>query len=215
MVVFREADTNKFRYASCATSWDPPAERREEMRELARTIGAHLRDEYGFAGMFTMDGVLTADGFRPTELNPRYGAGIGTIGRASGLPLLGISRMLIEGETHGLDPVAIERLVVETADESRTIGGFAITEVEVTENEEIRVHWDGELVREAVDEDEANATVARGPASLGSMTRFSLDAEAIPVGELAAPIIAKGLAFADARWGLGLGELVPARDVSV
>jgi hypothetical protein len=214
MVVFREAATSKFRYASCATSWDPPTERREEMRHLARVVGAHLRDEHGFAGMFTMDGVLTSDGFRPTELNPRYGAGIGTIGRSSGLPLLGISRMLIEGDTDGLDPVSIERLVVETADENRSLGGIAITEVEVTENEELRVVWDGGTVREATSDDEANATLARGPASLGSMTRFVLDEDAIPIGAMAAPIVAQGLAFADQRWGLGLGELVSATDVS-
>jgi hypothetical protein len=210
MVVFREATSNKFRYASCSTSWDPPIERREEMRDLARTVGAHLRDEHGFRGMFTMDGVLTADGFRPTELNPRYGAGIGTVGRASGMPLLGISRMLIEGETDGLDPVEIERIVTDTADESRSLGGFAITKVRVDENQELRVVWDGDEVREAASDEEANATLNRGPAPLGSMTRFVLDTDAIPVGAMAAPIVAQGLAFADERWGLGLGELVSA-----
>lgn len=208
MVVFRELDTNRFRYASCSTSWDPSADHREEMRETARVVGAHLRAEHGFKGAFTIDGVLTAEGFRPTELNPRYGAGIGTIARASDMPVLGISRMLIEGDTNGLDPMTIERLVTEAADAKRTLGGFALTEVPVEENEEHRVLWDGGTVRDAP-EDEANATITRGPAALGSMTRFVLDDDAVPVGAMAAPIVAAGLRYADDRWGLGLGKLVP------
>lgn len=212
MVVFRERATNRFRYASCATSWDPPPRRREEMRETARVVGAHLRAEHDFRGAFTIDGVLTADGFLPTELNPRYGAGIGTIARASEFPLLGISRMLIEGETDGLDPMAIERLVTEAADATRALGGFAITEIPVDDDEKHRVLWDGETVRDAPEE-ETNATITRGPAALGSMTRFNLDPEAIPVGEMAAPIVAQAFEYADARWDLGIGELVAAKDV--
>ena len=209
MIVFRERGTNRFRYASAATSWDPPDSGREEMREVARRVGAHLRSNHDFKGAFTVDGVLTAEGFRPTELNPRYGAGIGAIARASGMPLLGISRMLIEGDTDDLDPGEIEQIVTEAADEERSLGGFAITEVPVGEMEEHRVLWDGEQVGDA-GEDEANATITRGPAPLGSMTRFTLDAEAIPVGSMAAPIVAQALRYADERWGIGIGELIPA-----
>ncbi len=76
------------RYSGCATFWDPPAAVREEMREAARRVGGRLRDEVGFRGAFTLDGVATADGFRPTELNPRFGAGLGVITRGlEGLPL--------------------------------------------------------------------------------------------------------------------------------
>lgn len=213
MIVFRTRGSNRFRYASCATSWDPPSEARDDMRAMARRVGAHLRDVYDFRGAFTIDGVLTADGFLPTELNPRYGAGIGTISRASGMPLLGFSRMLIEGEGGALDAEEIEDLTTDAADVSRALGGMAITDVAASETEEHRVRWDrGGVV--AADVDEANATITRGPAPLGSMIRFVLDQEAIPVGELAAPIVAQALEYADAKWGLGIGELVPATPVA-
>ena len=109
---------------------------------------------------------------------------------------------------------AVRATALEAADETRSLAGFAITDVRVDENEDLRVVWDGRTVREAGSDDEANGTIERGPAPLGSMTRFALDEDAIPVGALAAPIVAQALAFADARWGLGLGELVPATDVS-
>ena len=51
------------------------------MREAARRVGAVLRDEVAYRGAFTLDGVATVDGFRPTELNPRFGAGLGVITR--------------------------------------------------------------------------------------------------------------------------------------
>ena len=54
---------------------------REEMREAARRVGEQLRAEVEFRGAFTLDGVATADGFRPTELNPRFGAGLEVITR--------------------------------------------------------------------------------------------------------------------------------------
>jgi len=214
MVVFREGNTNRFRYASCSTSWDPPATDRRAMQSTARRVGDHLRDEYDFKGAFTVDGVLTSDGFLPTELNPRYGAGIGTIAARSGMPLLGFSRMLIEGEGDDLDGEEIERLVTEAADATRNLGGFVITESVADSTTEHRVMWDGSSVKEVPEGEPTNATITRGPSSLGSMTRFVLDPDAIPVGELAAPIVAQGLSYADRKWDLGLGELIPATDVS-
>lgn len=73
-VTLRETASSRLRYAGTATSWMPPANDQGMMRALALRVGAHLRDAYGFRGVFTIDGVLTADGFRPTELNPRFGA---------------------------------------------------------------------------------------------------------------------------------------------
>jgi len=209
MVVFRVRGSDRFRYSGASTSWDPPPYRRDEMRAVARAVGTHLRSRHDFRGAFTIDGVLTADGFRPTELNPRYGAGLGTIARASDTPLLGISRLLIEGDVDGLDGHEIERVVTEAADASRTLGGMAITEVAVIETSEHAVLWDAKGVRK-VAEAEANASITRGPAPLGSMTRFMLEPEAIPIGTHAAPIVAQGLAYADERWELGIGELIPA-----
>ena len=64
-----------------------------------RRVGAGLRERVGYRGAFTVDGVLAAQGFLPTELNPRLGAGLSTMTRdLPGLPVGLLDRVLIEGE---------------------------------------------------------------------------------------------------------------------
>jgi hypothetical protein len=68
-ITLRRVDQQTFFYAGCATFFDPPGAVTEAMRDLARRVGAHLRSTVGFRGAFSVDGVIGADGFRPTELN--------------------------------------------------------------------------------------------------------------------------------------------------
>ena len=75
IAVLRDHAARTFSYAGLGTGWDPPAADREQMRDVARRVGELLRTAHGFRGAFGVDGVLTADGFRPTELNPRMSAG--------------------------------------------------------------------------------------------------------------------------------------------
>ena len=89
---------HELRYAGCATFWDPPAAVREQMREAARRVGEQLRAEVDFRGAFTLDGVATADGFRPTELNPRFGAGLNVITRGlADVPLHLVLDLVVAG----------------------------------------------------------------------------------------------------------------------
>ena len=99
-ITLRRVDHPTFFYAGCATFFDPPGAVTEAMRDLARRVGAHLRSTVGFRGAFCVDGVIGADGFRPTELNPRSGAGLGVIQR--GLPELPLS-LLLEALVGGVD----------------------------------------------------------------------------------------------------------------
>ena len=69
IAILRDAAGRQFVYGGLSTYWDPPPADREEMRDVARRVGEHLRAAYGYRGAFGIDGVLTADGFRPTELN--------------------------------------------------------------------------------------------------------------------------------------------------
>ena len=83
MVTLRRG--HELRYAGCATFWDPPDAIRERDARAPHGASANvLRDEVDFRGAFTLDGVATVDGFRPTELNPRFGAGLGVITRGLG-----------------------------------------------------------------------------------------------------------------------------------
>ena len=212
MVVFRVPGSDRFRYGSVSTSWDPPDEVREEMRAAARRVGTHLRELVDFRGVFTMDGVATADGWLPTELNPRFGAGLGPVARTADLPMLGITRLLIAGEDKGLDADEIEGLAVTAADAQRVLAGMMVnsrpTDVTTTQ----RVEWDGSTVTPV--SDDGGGTLEWGPAAAGSAVRFVLDPDRVVPGTQAAPVVAAALAAADRLWDTGIGPLIPAEPAS-
>lgn len=79
--MLRPAGGARFVQAGISTWWDPPVADREQMRDAARAVGDLLADRHGYRGAFGIDGVLTADGFRPHELNPRFSDGLNAIGR--------------------------------------------------------------------------------------------------------------------------------------
>ena len=98
MVVLREQGVRRLWYARAGTTWDPPTADRVALRALARRVGEHLRSTLGYRGAFTIDGVLGADGFVPTELNPRYGAALGVMtARLPRLPTLLLNLAVVEG----------------------------------------------------------------------------------------------------------------------
>ena len=49
-------------------------------------VAAVLRDRIGYRGALGVDGVMTADGFRPTELNPRCSVGLSIQGQGPETP---------------------------------------------------------------------------------------------------------------------------------
>ena len=109
----------EFSYAGCATYWDPDPVAREQMRTVARNAGDRLREEVDFRGTFTVDGVVTSDGFWPTELNPRFGAGIMTIARGTGIPMVLVNDLIVGGHDIGRTARALEADVVTHGDARR------------------------------------------------------------------------------------------------
>jgi hypothetical protein len=97
--------------------WDPPPEHRRSMRSAAGAVAKVLRSGFGYRGWFTIDGVMTTDGFRPTELNARAGAAIGTLlgGMEPSPPIGTINRAVIAGEALDYRSKRLEERIVETA----------------------------------------------------------------------------------------------------
>ena len=208
MIVFRSPGSDRFRYSSVATTWDPTVEVRAEMRVAAQRVGAHLREAHDFRGAFTMDGVATVDGWLPTELNPRFGAGLGSVGRSSGMPLLGISRLLIEGQTGGLDPVEVETIAVEASDRIRQLGGLAMITVPATGTHEQRVEYShGRMIPVA---EGGHGMLELGPSPMGGLVRLAMDPGSVLAGTFGAPVAQAGFALADELWDTGIGPLIPA-----
>ena len=200
MVVMRRPASAEFFYAGAASFWDPPPDDRETMRALARRVGAVLRAEVGFRGPFTVDGVMTRDGFVPTELNPRSGAGQQTLlGGVPDLPISLVHDAIVAGLDLDYRAEELESLIVSSADASRAGGTWRALHTTIPAR---------------VGEPAPGGRVTVGPSLLGSFVRFMPHRAETPVGPSFAPIAVAFWAWADATLGTSLGPLsaaVPVR----
>jgi hypothetical protein len=213
MVTLRRPASGRLRYAGAASFWDPPAADREVMRDLARRVGDGLRERVGYRGAFTVDGVLAAEGFLPTELNPRLGAGLSMMtGNLPGLPVGLLDRALIEGEALAFGAADLEGQVLAAADRSRAGGAWTVTEAAADATSELPVAFEQGTCRPA-EVGEADGVLTFGPSGVGGFVRLALDPDRVPAGPPVAPLAVAGFALADERFGAGIGPLEPARAV--
>ena len=216
MVVLRPLTGDRLLYAGCATAFDPSPADRTAMRDFAWRVGSALRETVGYRGPFGVDGILAEDGFRPTELNARPGAGLQPLSAGlAGLPLTALSLAIVAGEPLQYRPELLERAVVESSDAHRTCGGWSGTPTEFTASDTLDVVRDGNEYREARTGEEPDATFQCGPGAVGGFLRFSVRPERVVPGPSAAPEVVRAFRFADRRLGTDFGELAAARDVSV
>jgi hypothetical protein len=196
----------RFVYGGQGTTWDPPEEDREEMRALVRRVGEHLRDRVGYRGAFGIDGVLTRDGFRPTELNPRLAGGLSTLGQAADESAFLLMQLtLLAGEDPEVAVADLERWALPAMDAHRAAKAMGMSPRSVApESRELPVRWDGTRLC-AADEATANGTVLVGPAAMGTFCRLR-DVD-LPTGERLAPLNAAMMRFLDETLGTGFGPV--------
>ena len=163
--------------------------------EAVAGVGDHsLNREGSFRGTFTVDGVVTADGFWPTELNPRFGAGINAIARASGLPILLLNDLVVGGHDLGRSAASIEDELVQQADLHR--GGGT---------------WMAGLTHHAAP---GSRGIDGGTVTIGeSFVRHVYDPTSTTIGPSTAPRACEFWAFTDRELGTRIGPLTPAPDV--
>ena len=209
-----DAET-QFVYGGMSTHWDPPAADREAMRDVARRVAMRLGEQVGYRGGFSVDGVLTTDGFLPTELNPRFSGGLGAI--AKGLPdfpLQLVLDALVSGYDTGLTAAQFEGMLVESADVQRWGGGgYSLPSLQPTETDERAIILSGDDVRLARAEEEPHGALMLGPSAVGAYLRFEPHADRVLPGRSIAPMVASAFALADETWGTAIGPLEPARDI--
>ena len=212
MVTLRRPGQSRLLYGGFATFYDPPVGVRDEMRQLARTVGEGLRRRVGYRGGFTIDGVVTEEGFRPTELNPRLGA-LGALVRGSGLPLDLLQCALVERDDLGIPAPDFEDLVLPIADTQRTGGAATVTAAHppTDQTEEVGVILDDTTCRLPSPGEEPTATISYGPGQVGGFVRAQFEPARTPVGPSVAARAVAALAFADARFGTEIGPLEPCR----
>lgn len=197
-------------YSGCATFWDPPADVRAEMRDAARRIAGVLRDQVDFRGAFTLDGVATGEGFRPTELNPRNGAGLNVITRGLvGLPLPLVLDLVVAGRGIGITADDLEATILAEADAGRSGGTWQLEarpSVEITDRGATYADGTWSWTPEG---ETGDGTVVTG----GHFARCLFNPATTPVGPSVGERAVAFWAFLDASGVTSAGSLTAPTDV--
>lgn len=209
ILILRHSDGSGFEYAGVATVWDAPEDAAESMRHAARLVGERLQASDGYLGAYGIDGVLTVDGFRPTELNPRMSAGAGAQLGSVGLSL----GLLMRAEIEGL--VEVDHRWLEESALSQREPSFHFGKM-VTENVRDTI-WvergpDSELIS-TPDQSRSLGKIEAGPSATGSYIMGDFEGDNFPVGQPVGPIVAEALNLVSRTWNLSIPELVAAPSV--
>ena len=181
------------------------------MRAAARRVGEHLRAAYDYRGAFGIDGVLTADGFRPTELNTRMSAGLTAVSEIDRPFFSLLQTTLLLGDDPGITVAELEGLL-PLVDAHRTGKPTVLVEgLEVGDAHELPVDWDGRVLRRT--EEPATHHVARGrhPVRRLRQGRARRPAPARRSPGRTSPIAL--LRLLDEKYDAGLGDYEAAPDV--
>lgn len=206
ILMLRPSDRSGFVYAGVSTLWSAPERETGEMRDVARRVGEALSVSDGYRGPFGIDGILTADGFRPTELNPRMSAGAGVQLGSVDLPL----GLLMRCEIEGL--VEVEHEWLEDAAISQRKPKIHLGKViDKKVGKSMMLGWaaGGELI-ETDDPADSIGKLVAGPSTIGSYIVGEFDVEKVGIGKAVGSLAADALNLASAKWDLGLPELAGA-----
>lgn len=196
-------------YSGCSTFWDPPESIRRSMRDACRRVGHTLRAEVGLRGTFTIDGVVRRDGFWPTELNPRFGAGINTIAKATGdIPILLVHDLLVAGRSPGLSMPDLESTLVSHADAHREGATWRMLTAAAPSIDTRPALLDGDEWRWTDRDETADGFVSAGP----GFARCGFDRARTPIGPSVGPRAAAFWRFAEPEFGIGAGDVTAAPD---
>ncbi|WP_134767549.1 hypothetical protein [Nocardioides sp. 1609] len=209
LAVLRDPVRRRFVYGGLSTWWDPPAADREQMRAAVRRVGAHLADVHGYRGAFGIDGVLTAEGFRPTELNTRMSAGLTTLAQVDRDLLVALQDHLVAGLDTGLTAADVETLV-PLMDAERAGRAVAVGEgvpVGGTLSYPVSLRG-GRLVADPA----GSTTLEAADTPVGFFARLD-PGGLLTVGQRLAPLNAALLAHLDETYGTAFGPLVAAPDL--
>jgi ATP-grasp domain-containing protein len=202
----------RFTYAGLGTTWDPAGSERDEMRSLARELGTYLRRTYGYRGAFGVDGVVTSEGYRVTEVNTRFSGGLtrlAAVAPQAQLELVHVNALI--GRDVGRAAGDIEERALDLLDATRFVDVVGLSSSPAGATTMVRVRTEGARLEAADVGDDAVATVQRGPAAngTGSFVRLRMDDDTVARGERCAPYGALLYEFADRTWATGFGHVTP------
>jgi hypothetical protein len=209
LAILRGAD-RRFVYGGLGTTWDPPEHDRAQMRDLARRTGDHLRASVGYRGAFGIDGVLTTDGFRPTELNARLSGGVASMARTVDGPLVNLLQLnLVSGRDPGVGAEDLEAWLLPRVDAERFGKAIAMSARHLAADPfDVHVTWDGTALSRSWQP--TGWSVAVGPNPAGTYCR--LTTPPLAAGQRVADLNVALMRFLDAEIGTGFGPVSAAPD---
>ncbi len=210
LAIMRGAD-RRFVYGGLGSTWDPPAADRAAMRALVRRVGEHLAARAAYRGFFGVDGVLTADGFRPTELNPRMSAGIRLLARTADPELFDLLQLTaVMGLAPPMSASELEEWAVPLMDTRRFCTPVAHSPATLVDQPlDVAVSLDDGRLRRAAPG--SGLIVQAGPNPAGTYVRLMVDRPS--PGQRVAELNAVLMRFLDAELGTSFGDLVVAPDL--
>lgn len=113
IVTLGDPATGALLFCGSSTHWRPGDAAEEQIRNAARQAGDLLMRRIGYRGLFSVDGLLTNEGFTATELNPRHASGLGLRAALPDFPVYLFNRAVQE-RIVGLPGIAaadLERMV--------------------------------------------------------------------------------------------------------
>ncbi|WP_145786573.1 hypothetical protein [Kitasatospora atroaurantiaca] len=176
------------------------------LRESAARIGSALQERMGYRGGFSVDGIVTRDGFVPTDFNARL-----TSAMAAAPPELRVllhTANLLAREGIGITTEAVETLAGDVfADRGAYTLHGAATRARRDGNRRIGFRWEG--LRPVTD---ATSTTADGqltlrPSPRGWLLTATLLADRLPVRGHLGPLAPAVFRLSDEVFGTDFGDL--------
>ena len=214
MIVLRKPETLEFFYGGTATYWDPSSSDREDMRSIAKKVGKALRTLVNYRGIFSIDGIITLEGFRPTELNTRSGAGIiPIVAGMNNFPLNLITQTLFNPSNIDYKPEELEAFLIKNADQHRGGGTWRDFPKDLVINEyQVKLGSNG---WEWSDAKVSDAKVIIEPRAHRSFIRLSLNNSSFLESGASFGTIARNFwEFIDKNLQMDIGQLESARQRS-
>lgn len=190
----------------CAGAVNTLAEKAALSRRTER-IGAALRTQFGYLGAFSADGILTEDGFMPTDLNPRLTSAME--GAPSDLRVLLQAANLLAREGTGPGPDVVHQLsgmIFNRKTEYTLYGAAAMASVSAACSAAVRWNRD-HLITDHDGNADGNLTLQ--PSPRGWQLTARLVADRLPPERQLALLAVEVFQYCDRNWGTDFGTLEP------
>ncbi|MFF0447666.1 hypothetical protein ACFYT4_14875 [Streptomyces sp. NPDC004609] len=178
LVVLRDAD-HRFVFAGTSTHWDPPPGAARHIRETARAVGEGLRRVCRYRGGFTLDGVLSPEGFVPTEVNARLGSGLNLGTSRPDLPLDLLNRLIREGDDASLAPRELESEMLDALDTVRGANVKILLAQHPPHYGSVALLWSDGRWRRCAGDRPATAVLSTERSGIGDVMRLRLAPDAL------------------------------------